>query len=312
MTIRTILGTGLALAATCVFAQTPPAAAVLSFEAASVKPAPPPAGRGIRVMMGGDPGRVNYSNVSLRELIRTAYQLKDYQISGPDWINSERFDIVAKLPEGAKESDKPAMMRTLLAERFKLTIHREKKELPAYALVVAKGGIKMKEFVEAPSDDAAARGGPDAIPSPPKMGPDGSFKMPAGGRGGMMMMNGMGRMQAQGVPIQNLTDFLSRTLDRPVLDETGLTAKYDISLNWTPEPGEGPMGMKMAMAPREGGAPPAGGGGGGPEAHPDIPVVSGPPLPIALQQQLGLKLEPKKLPLEMVVVDHIEKVPTDN
>jgi len=129
------------------------------------------------------------------------------------------------------------------------------------------------------------------------------------------MMSGLGRMEAKGVPVANLTDFLSRTLDRPVLDETGLTAKYDISLNWTPEPGEGPMGMKMAMIGPAGGPPPAGGGGaagGGPEGHPEIPAAGGPPLPIALQQQLGLRLEPKKLPLEMVVVDHIEKVPTGN
>lgn len=308
---RKILAAGLTLAAYAL-AQTPPASAPLSFEAASIKPSAPMMGGRIMVRMGGDPGRLNYSGVSLRDLIRNAYQLKDYQISGPDWINTERFDVVAKLPEGAKESDKPAMMQTLLAERFKLTVHRETKELPAYALTVAKGGVKMKEFVESPENSAdgpnAGGGGFDAPPRM-KVGADGMPKLPAG-RGGMMMV-GFGRVQGQGLPVSNLADLLSRQLDRPVLDETGLTAKYDISLNWTPEPGEGPAGMKMMMPRPEGGA---GGGGatGGEGGHPEMPVPSGPPLAIALQQQLGLRLEPKKLPLEMVVVDHMEKVPSEN
>jgi uncharacterized protein (TIGR03435 family) len=302
--IRTILG--ISLSAVCAWAQNPPAAAPLAFEAASVKPAPPPTGRGMRVMMGGDPGRVNFTNVSLRDIIRQAYKLKDYQITGPEWINNERFDVTAKLPEGAKETDKPEMLRTLLAERFKLTVHRETKELPAYALVVAKGGPKMKEFVETPPDGSGGPNGGrgmDDMPPLPKMGPDGMPKMPAGGRGGMMMMSGMGKLQGNGIALSSLADILTRQLDRPVLDETGLTAKYDITLNWTPEPGEGPAGMKMRAE---------GGGGGGPDGHLEMPEPSGPPLAIALQQQLGLRLEPKRLPLEMVVVDRVEKVPTEN
>ena len=121
-------------------------------------------------------------------------------------------------------------------------------------------------------------------------------------------MMGMGRLKAQGIPISNLADMLSRQLDKPVLDETGLTAKYDVSLNWTPEPGEGGplMGLKM-MAEHAAavGTPPPGGAEGDPAA-------AAPPLPIALQQQLGLKLEPKKLPLEILVIDRVEKVPTEN
>lgn len=298
----TILAAGLTLAA-CAFAQTPPASAPLSFEAASIKPSAPMIGGRMMVRMSSDPGRLNYSGVSLRDLIRNAYHLKDYQVSGPDWINTERFDVVAKLPEGAKESDIPAMMQTLLAERFKLTVHRETKELPAYALMVAKGGVKMKEFVEAPDSSADGPNAGGGFDGPPRMkvGADGMPKLPAG-RGGMMMM-GFGRLQGQGLTVTALTDMLSRQLDRPVLDETGLTAKYDISLNWTPEPGEGPAGMKMMMMGR---------GEGGGDAHPEMPPVSGPPLLIALQQQLGLRLEPKKLPLEMVVVDHVEKVPSEN
>src|SRR5271157_2159969 len=193
MTIRTVLGACLALAAACAFAQNPPAPA---FEAASVKPSAPMGMGRMRISMGGDPGRLNYSGVSLRDIIRQAYQLKDYQITGPEWLNTERFDIVAKLPDGAPESQKPLMLQALLAERFKLTVHREKKDLPAYALVVAKGGSKLKEFVETP-DDAAngpnagfGPGGPDGAIKVGR-GPDGMPKLPAGGRGGMMMMSGL-------------------------------------------------------------------------------------------------------------------------
>jgi uncharacterized protein (TIGR03435 family) len=316
MNIRTLLGTGLALAAACALAQSPPPTAPLSFEVASLKPAAPPSGRGMRIVMGGnDPGRLNYSNVSMRDLIRQAYQLKDYQITGPEWLDTERYELVAKLPDGAPKEQAPMMLQTLLAERFKMAVHREKKDLPAYALTVARRGSKMKEFVEAPEDTA---GGPGSAsgrgggfgggfegPGPIKMGADGMPKMPAG-HPGMIFMSGMGRVQMQGVPMSNFADFLSRQLTKPVVDETGLTAKYDIALNWTPEPGEGPVGMKMMRQPDGG---PGGGEGRGPN---DATAPAAPPLAAALQQQLGLRLEPKKLPVEMLVVDHAEKIPTEN
>ncbi len=315
MTIRTLLGTGLTLAAACAQAQSPTPATPLSFEVASLKPAPPPSGRGMRIMMGGnDPGRLNYSNVSMRDLVRQAYQLKDYQIAGPEWLDTERYDLVAKLPDGAPKDQAPMMLQTLLAERFKMAVHREKKDLPAYALTVAKGGSKLKEFVPAPEDaaggpnPASGRGGGFDGPGPIKMGADGMPKMPAG-RPGMIFMTGMGRVQMQGMLMSDFVDFLSRQLTKPVVDETGLTAKYDIALNWTPEPGEGPVGMKMMMMRQSGDGGPGGGEGRGPN---DATAPSAPPLAAALQQQLGLRLESKKLPVEMLVVDRAEKIPTEN
>src|ERR1051325_10982147 len=109
-------------------------AETLTFEAGSVKPAPPPTAGMMRVGMGGgpgskDPGRINYSNVSLRDLVRQAYGLKDYQISGPDWLNSVRFDVVATLPPNSTKEQFQVMMQNLLAVRFKMTVHREKKDL---------------------------------------------------------------------------------------------------------------------------------------------------------------------------------------
>lgn len=294
----------------CALAQTAPAP---SFEVASVKPAAPVAGKGGDLMRSaGDPGRIDYSNSSLRDLIRQAYRLKDYQIVGPEWLGSERYDVMAKAPEGTSAGQKWVMLQNLLAERFHMQFHREKRDLPAYALVIAKGGPKLKEHVDSPEDSA---GGPSENRRPEgyggtrsvRVGPDG---MPAAGRAGMMMM-GMGRMIAYGVPLGTFVDMLSRQLDKPVVDESGLTAKYDIVLRWAPEPGDGPMVPMGKMMARDGaGAPPPGGGADG--RGPDAAAASLPPLPVAIQQQLGLRLEPKKLPLEILVIDHAEKVPTEN
>src|SRR6476620_8172887 len=107
-----------------------------TFEVASIKPAPPPGGNNMMVRMGGDPGRIDYANVSLKDVIRLAYRVKNYQIAGPDWLESARFNIVAKLPEGSSREQIPEMLQALLAERFKLALHRETKELPVYGLVV--------------------------------------------------------------------------------------------------------------------------------------------------------------------------------
>src|SRR5947209_7412353 len=124
------------------FGQTP--ATPPAFEVASIKAAAPPVNGRMMIRMAGDPGRVDYANVSLRDVIRIAYGVKEYQVSGPDWISATRFDILAKLPEGAPREEVPQMLQTLLAERFKLTVHRETKEHSMYALVVGKNGPKLK------------------------------------------------------------------------------------------------------------------------------------------------------------------------
>src|ERR1700683_2249792 len=138
-----------------------------SFEVATIKPAAPPAasmgagGMKIAIRMGAqggpgtsDPGQITYSNLPLKSLLVNAYGVKGYQISGQAWIDPERFDIVAKVPKGASKDDVKLMLQNLLAERFKLTLHREKKDLPMYALVVGKNGPKMKE---SPPDDPDAK-----------------------------------------------------------------------------------------------------------------------------------------------------------
>lgn len=333
---KLIAGFGLAVLAACAaFAQTTPDQ--LTFEVASVKPAAPPTdGRMMVGMRGGpgtpDPGQVTFSNVTQRLLLSTAYGVQDFQISGPGWLDSERYEIVAKVPKGATKDQFKVMLQNLLAERFKLTLHHETKELPLYALVVAKNGPKLKEAAAPPAatdgadpkDAGAAASGPPPPPGPGsgpppgpppgdggpprlQMGKDGFPQLPPGaGRGGvvMMMMNGRARLTGNGQPISKLADVLARQLGRPVVDQTGLKANYDFTLDFDPEGGMGGRGRMMMPGP------PPGGGGDGPGANP--PESENPGIFTALQEQLGLKLEQKKGPLDLLVVDHSEKVAAEN
>ena len=300
----------LALSACAAWSQSTPASA--TFVAASVKPAPPPEmGRMMVRMAGGpgtpSPGQITYTNVSLKNVIMNAYNVKGYQISGPSWLDSERFDIVAKIPPGATREEFRLMLQNLLAERFKLALHHDTKELPVYALVVGKNGLKMKE--SAKEDPAAApAAGPDAGPPQIKMGKDGMPQLPAGNRPGTMMMMSAGKMKMQSTrqSIGGLTDMLSNQLGRPVIDETKLTALYDFTLEFAPGDGIIMAGHAGAMP-----APPADGGFGGPSAG-GSDDQGGPTLVTAVQEQLGLKLESKKGPVDMLVIDKLEKTPTEN
>ena len=225
------------------------------FEVASVKPSQPRNSDGvIMVKAGGDPALQEYTNMSLRSLILDAYLVKDYQLSGPDWMQETLFDITARLPEGASRKEIPAMMQKLLAGRFGLKVHRETKELPVYELVVAKGGIKTY---------------PPDKKDEPKLQPDGTYTMTGG-------LSGPGIVTATGTETtaQDLAELLSHSADRPVLDKTGLTGKYQFKMGWN--------------------------------------AASGASLSDALEEQLGLKLQPAKAAIEMIVVDHVLQTPTAN
>jgi uncharacterized protein (TIGR03435 family) len=162
------------------------------------------------------------------------------------------------------------MLQALLADRFKLTIHRETKDLPAYALVIAKNGPKLQE----------------AKP--------GTYPEDGKGHAGRILMD-PGQLTGQGLPIATLAEFLSEWLGRTVLDQTGLKGNYDFTLKWTPEPGQG-----MMLRGPEGSNP-------GPEGGPptDSPAIT------AIQEELGLKVESTKAPVEVLVIDHVEK-PSEN
>ena len=310
----------LALASCSAFCQAP--AAAPAFEVASIKPSPPLNPNAImsgqmHVGMKTDAARVDIGFMSLTDLIRTAYDVKEYQISGPDWMKSQRFDIQAKLPDGATTDQVPQMLQALLADRFKLTLHRDTAPNPVYALIVGKGGLKIK-----PSE-------PDpAVPAAPVEPPKGAITIgdgnntmqisgsAQGGRGltitgsqtGTMHLamssEGAMHLEMEKIGMPALADTLSRFVDRPVVDMTKLKGNYQISLELSQadlmvaaRTIGATVGMPMPMeAPRQGDA----------ASDPSSSSV------FATVQKLGLKLDPQKLPIERLVIDHVEKTPTEN
>ena len=260
------------------------------FEVASVKVAPPLTGGQILMRRGSDPGRLDWTNVTLRACISAAYRVKEYQISGPDWLTSERYNLVAKIPDGASPNVIPEMLQALLADRFKLKLHRDTRDQPIYALVVAKGGPKMKESdpSEAPPRGPGAPGSPGGPPVTAIRG---------------RMLIGGGQFEAKQMAMSEFTDWLARFVDRPVVDMTELKGSYDFKLDYTPDPRVMQKMMMRAGVP-SGGPPPG--------AAADGPSESGPSIFTAVQEQLGLKLEGRKAPIELLVIDSVEKVPTEN
>jgi len=292
-----------------------------AFDVASVKvSAPLPPGM-VMIRMGGgpdssDPGRITYERVTLKSLIARAYDVKEFQVEGPQWLDGEHYDIIATIPQGADKAQVGLMMQRLLAERFKLTLHREQKPMAVYTLSVAKGGPKLQEVDPEAPLPAPPPGGPPAPPPPP---PPGGVNSTAGRGpmppGALRMMMGMNNRRLTGnTTIERLCAMLSNLTDRPVIDLTGLKGTYAFDLSWTPDENErmaGPIGMAMARA--AGGAPPPNVGPAGSEGKaPEGANDPGQNLVQALQTNYGLKLDAKKNPADILVVDHAEKVPTEN
>ncbi len=231
------------------------------FVAASIKPSAP-GGRGFRMQIAPG-GRVMASGVTASLLMQQAYEVREFQIQGaPGWMASDRYDITTVAEGGTQPDDLRPMMQALLADRFKLAMHRETKELPVFALVAAKGGPKFH---------ASASGG------------DG----PGNGR---MMRMGRGQIELQHGTMGFFANELARQLGRTVIDKTELGGEYDIKLEWTPD--EATPGPPTGERPVPADAP-------------------GPSIFTALQEQLGLKLESTKGPVEILVIDRVEK-PTEN
>jgi uncharacterized protein (TIGR03435 family) len=328
---KALLSTGLMVcAASAAFGQD--AASAPEFEAASVKPAEPldtgamMAGGRISIRFGcssADPGRLTCSGMPLRALLVRAFGIKNYQFSGPGWMDSERFDIVAKVPAGATPEQVNLMLQKLLVDRFQMTVHRETKELPIYALVVGKNGHKLKEPApggkESPIEAALAGRGAPPPPPPGGGGELGMIMMRSGGpntKSGLMTMirNGLTEIVGTKATVSILAGALSSQVNRPVVDETGLKGEYDFTLDFARDEtvpfGGASGGMTIAVpGPGGTGAAPAAPAAPGSETRDPAPAAS---LFTAIQSQLGLKLEPKKGPVEMVVVDKAEKVPSAN
>jgi uncharacterized protein (TIGR03435 family) len=222
-----------------------------SFEVASIKPNSSGSGDSDS---HGTTGQLTITNRSLKDLIALAYSVPPVLIAGPDWLDSTRFDIVAKVPAGVGKDKRPTMMKALLIERFHLVVHNDSKEMPAYALVLAKSGPKLQQ-VE----------------------PGGTSVSNDGNRKGETITG-------KGVSMSRLADALARVVEHPVVDQTGLPGVYNVKLEYVPE-----------------------------NARPDVPDgPAGLSIYAALQEQLGLKLQTQRLPVAIVVVDHVERVPTEN
>ncbi|MBS1855637.1 MAG: TIGR03435 family protein [Acidobacteria bacterium] len=268
----------------------------LTFEVASVRPAAPQAMARLQGSVDGgpgtsNPGRIRFTDMPLRALIMRAYDVQSFQVLGPSWMDSERFDVIAKVPGGASREDARVMLQNLLADRFRLKLHKETKEAPVYEMTVAKVGIRMKEA--APAEAAG-----DHPPGPPPTG-EARFRMPRGQLGIQATVNGRMSMRGDGVTMADLAGTLGLPLGRPVVDKTGLTGTYDIQVEFSPEGiGLGPKGPTPSEA-----------GGGNPA---EVPRDSGPTLFTALQSQLGLKLTSRKGPVDRLVVERVEKMPTGN
>jgi uncharacterized protein (TIGR03435 family) len=311
----------LALAAPAVRAQAPPPAP--AFEVASIKPASMPTAAQIasgqaHLGMNVDAARVDIGSLSLAELIRIAYSVKPYQIQGPDWMSAERFDVVAKLPEGASKEQVPQMLQALLAERFQLKAHRETKEHSVYALVVGKNGPKLKE---APPDTDAPAGAPPPAgslaigagqnqlrlsgnPGDPKGmaisgGPTGNAHLSVG-------PNGAIHLEIARMTLPAFADFVGRFVDRPVVDMTEMKGDYQMALDLSTQ--------DLLVAARAVGVAVAVRAGAGDAARQPADAASDPSggSIFAAVQQLGLKLDSRKLPIDLIVIDQVQKTPTEN
>ncbi len=248
--------------------------AALPFEVASVKQATPDQAQARRrATVGSD--RIEFHNVTLWYCLSYAYGKKSSQMFGPDWLREARYEIVAKGPVGTRREDLPKMMQTLRGERFKVRTHQETREIPALVLALGKDGPKLK--------DAAPESG------------DGQ----SGAQVGMSASeSGEERLDVKGGGTSTLAATLTGLLGRPVVDKTGLTGRYDFILEFSRSETAGPK---------------ATGGYNEPPPLPPPPPGAEPGLSIYTSiQRLGLRLLAQKLPLNVLVVDSAEKVPTEN
>jgi uncharacterized protein (TIGR03435 family) len=260
-------------------AQTPPPVqAASAFEVASIrKNVSVSDDAWVRAQPGG---RLTVSNNTLRNIIRNAYTVQDYQIvGGPDWMNTERWDITAKAAEDTSPAQMLLLVRTLLAERFTLVIRHETREQPMFALVLARTDGRLGPQLRAsPVDCAALFAAAKARGAQPPATTNG--RPTCGSR------TSRGNMMTTATPMADFARNIARFTGRPVVDRTGLTGSYDIDLAWTPE--EGPPSADAAPPPGDG--------------------VS---LFTALQEQLGLKLDAQHGPVDVLVIESVEP-PTED
>jgi uncharacterized protein (TIGR03435 family) len=298
----------------------------LQFDVATIKPAPPlnpamAASGKMHVGLSIDGNRVDMGYFALSDMIQYAYKLKQHQVVVPDWAKNQRFDILAKMPEGTDGKNKEQvqeMMQSLLTERFGLTFHKEQREQNVYGLVQAKGGAKLKaadtaEVPEPPKDEKPAAGtinfGGGSIRQSGNSMVVTSKEMK--GQMKMTMVEGKMRMEATRVKMEDFAEMLARFVGKPVVDMTELKGEYEATIEVSmQELMNIARASGVAVPGMMGGAPPAGGGEGRPADAASDPTAGG--SIFTSIQALGLKLENRKAPVDTMIVDKLQKEPTEN
>jgi uncharacterized protein (TIGR03435 family) len=265
------------------------------FEVVSIKQMPPPDGspRGVGFSGGpgsNDPGRLRGYNVSLGNILVRAYGIFHFQLIAPKWIEDERYEFIAKVPSGAMEEQVPLMLRDMLGQRFKLKVHYETRQVDVYRLVTDNHGPRFN-----PSNPTGtARSQPQRTNAAVAVDRDG-FPVPPAERPQTMtiMTGGHPHMTVVQMSMRDFATWLSSQIEHPIMDSTGLKGEYDFRLTWAPIGGH-----ELSRASSRDTAAPA--------------QDDGPRLFEAVRQQLGLRLVQGKGPLDVLVVEHIQRTPTPN
>lgn len=270
-----------------------------TFEVASVRRSPPPAPNA-RVSYGParggpgsrDPVRITWLNADLRNIVMTAYNMQTFQVEAPGWLENERYDITATIRDGATKEQVRAMWQSLLKDRFAMKVHHESKEFTVQELTVAKSGLKLKATELADGEPFIP------VDGPPKLDGYGIPEMNGSGATVFIEVHGntrTARMSVRGLTLPEIAVKLANLVHMTVLDKTGLSGRYDFYL--------------IDFTPDFTGVPPPPGVVAPP---PEAPGDPGSDIRSAVEKQLGLKLTKTKAKLDVIVVDHAEKVPTEN
>jgi uncharacterized protein (TIGR03435 family) len=267
-----------------------------TFEVASIRPSSQQPNQQVNAGLHIDGAQIRVTALSLKDYLGMAYQVKVAQISGPDWLASERFDVLATLPAGSSTDQIPEMLQVLLAERFQIKLHHDKKEFPVYVLEIGKGPPKLKED---PLDPDVAGAGGKGTADVAASGSGQGVSVNLGGGSSYNFANT--RFEATKLSMADLAGNLERFLDRPIVDMTDLKGRYTFVLDLTEEDYR-MMLIRVAVA-------------AGVVLPPEALRLLEGGAPVSLFdaiQKLGLKLDPRKAPLDVLMIDEARKTPTDN
>jgi uncharacterized protein (TIGR03435 family) len=258
------------------------------FETASVRPSAATARQMPARRIRNSPGRVVYEEQSLKDLLFLAYRVPFFRLPTPQWMEEEFFDVAATFPEGATKDDAALMLQSLLADRFQLKLHRESRNLTGYVLTLGKGPSKLTPSPPTPEGETQ----PTGLPRKLDLDKEGFAILPTGMATLITVpaQNGVTRVTAARQPLSTLISYLGRILQQPIVDETGLAGIFDFHLAYAAS--HPPEHVEASALP---------------EASEPAPTIVQ-----AVEKQLGLRMERRRVPVDILVIDHIERRPVEN